>query len=193
VATAVLVVGGAIALLIVWMIVRAVRLTLAVTSGLQGRIEPVLTALRESRTPVPDEVHRLAADATTRSLLYRALRSLGHANLFPAEHASPEALAESDLVVWLLHGNELGAALDAIELVKAIDDDGPAGGRYYLFRFRTIPPHWAAGSGWMAGMAGPYEGREEGFDQPARRVFSRFEPFDTRSPEEHLAALQRAT
>jgi len=46
---------------------------------------------------------------------------------------------------------------------------------------------------WMAGMAGPYEGREEGFDQPARRVFSRFEPFDTRSPEEHLAALQRAT
>jgi hypothetical protein len=189
--TAVLAIGGALAVLIVFMIVRAVRLTLAVTSRLQGRLDPVLTAVREGRTPVPDDVHRLAADAATRGVLYRALRELGHGGLFPSQFASPETLAESDLVVWLLHGNELGVAPDAIELVKAIDvGDGPGQGRYYVFRFRTLPPHWAAGSGWMAGVAGPYGRHEEAFDQPGRRVFSRFESFDARSPEEHLAALK---
>jgi hypothetical protein len=191
-ATAVLVASGAIALVVVWMIVRAIRLTVGVTAGLAGRIEPVLAAVREGRTPLPDEVYRLAADPATRSVLYRALRALGHADLFPAAQTSAEAIAESDLVVWLLHGNELGAAPDEIELVSAIDRAGPpAPGRYYLFRFKTSPPHWAAASGWMAGVAGPYAPGEEAFDQRPGRVFSRFEPFDSRSPEDHVAVLTR--
>jgi hypothetical protein len=188
--TFMLVAGGLVAALIVWMIVRAVRLTAATTKLLAGRMEPVIAALRDGRTPPPDDVHALAADATTRSTLRRVLRDMGRGELFPQRYAGPEALAESDLVVWLMHGNELGAAPDAIELATAIDRDGA--GRFFVFRFRTEPPHWASSKGWMAGVAGPYAAGEEAFDTPAAGVFSRFEPFDSRSPEEHVAALAPA-
>ena len=179
--------GGLIGAMIVWMIVRAVRLTTATAGLLTARLEPVLAALREGRTPSPDAVHALAADPATRGVLRRALREMKRGDLFPERHATPAALAESDLVVWLMHGNELGAAPDGIELVTGIDRPGT--GRFFVFRFRTDPPHWAADQGWMAGVAGPYGEAEEAFDNPAAGVFSRFEPFDSRSPEDHLAAM----
>ena len=184
--TFMLVVGGLIGAAIVGMIVRAVRLTGATARLLAARLEPVLAAAREGRTPPPDVVHALAGNPSTRSLLRRALRAMGRPELFPTQFDTPDALAESDLVVWLMHGNELGAAPDGIELAATIDRGA---GRFYVFRFRTDPPHWAASKGWMAGVAGPYSGSEEAFDQPAAGVFSRFEPFDSRSPEEHLAAM----
>ena len=188
--------GGLIAAAIGWMIVRSVRMTLASTAALQQRIEPVLAPLREGRTPSPDEIHALAAHVETRSLLQRALRGLKREDLFPVQFATPEALAESDLVVWLAHGNELGAKPDAIEHVKTIERPVGAAGRrarYLVFRFRTDPPHWASTSGWMAGVAGPYFDRDEGFDTPQARVFSRFEAFDARSPEAHLSAMEQVT
>lgn len=191
----ILVIGGLIVALVIWMIVRAVRLTLATTHAMRARIEPVLAAVREGRTPSPDEIHDLAANAATRSLLRRALRQLGRDDLFPVRYATPEALAESDMVVWLLHGNELGAVPDDIELATTMERTAgapPRRCRYFVFRFRTRPPHWAASSGWMAGVAGPYFEGDEILDTPPAGIFSRFERFDARSPEEHLAAIARA-
>lgn len=57
--------------------------------------------------------------------------------------------------------------------------------RFFVFRFRTKPPHWAAKDGWLAGVAGPYWENEEPDLVPAG-VFSRFEAFDSCSPDEHL-------
>jgi hypothetical protein len=127
--------------------------------------------------------------------LRSALRGMHRGDL-PPQYATPEALAESDLVVWLMHANELGAPPDAIELVKTIERPAGAPGqnsRYYVFRFRTNPPHWAASSGWMAGVAGPYADGDEAFDTPAAGVFSKFEAFESRSPEDHLAAIEQMT
>lgn len=188
--------GGLIAATVGWMIVRTVRITLGSISALQREIEPVLAPLREGRTPSPDQIHALAARVETRSVLYRALGAMRRADLFPAHFATPEALAESDLVVWLAHGNELGAKPDAIEHVKTIERTIGASGRrarYLVFRFRTDPPHWASKSGWMAGVAGPYLDRDEGFDTPQARVFSKFEAFDARAPEDHLSAMEQVT
>lgn len=178
--------------IIVWTIVRAVRSTLTVMHTLGGRIDPVVAALREGRTPSPDQIQELAASAETRSLLRTALLEMNRADLFPPQYATPEALAESDLVVWLLHRSELGAEPEAVELVATIErPDEPAigHGRYFVFRFRMSPPHPKAESGWLAGVAGPYYRGDEAFDSKARGVFSDFEPFDARSPEDHLAWL----
>lgn len=60
-----------------------------------------------------------------------------------------------------------------------------------VFRFRTKPPHWAATTGWMAGVAGPYFDGDDAFDAPAAGVFSKFEAFESRSPEDHLAAMEQ--
>jgi hypothetical protein len=183
---------GLIGTVIAWMIVRTARITLRSMTALQARIEPVLAPLREGRTPSPDQIHALAASADTRSLLHRALRDMKREDLFPPQYATAEALAESDLVVWLWHDNELGARPDGIEHVKTIErPEGAPGspGRYLLFRFRTDPPHWAADSGWMAGVAGPYFEGDEAFEAPHARVFSKFEKFESRSPEEHVEAM----
>lgn len=51
--------------------------------------------------------------------------------------------------------------------------------RFFVFRFRTKPPHWAAKDGWLAGVAGPYWENEEPDLVPAG-VFSRFEAFSNR-------------
>ena len=171
-------------------------MTVASTTALHQQIEPVLAALREGRTPSPDQIHALAARAETRSVLHRALRDMKREDLFPSRFATAEALAESDMVVWLSHGNELGAKPDGIEHVKTIERPvGASGspGRYLVFRFRTAPPHWAATSGWMAGVAGPYFEGDEAFDAPRARVFSKFETFETRSPEEHVEAMAQMT
>jgi hypothetical protein len=185
--------GGVIAALVVWMIVRVARLSVAIANALHAKIDPVLAPLAEGRTPAPDQILALAADPATRGALYRTLRALKRADLFPPEYGTTEHMAESDLVVWLMHGNELGAAPDDIELVSSHQrpPDASTEGQYFVFKFRTNPPHWAAASGWLAGVAGPYLDGEEAFDAPAAGVFSKFESFESRSPEEHLSAIVR--
>jgi hypothetical protein len=191
-----LIATGLIAAMVIWTIVRSVRTTLASVSALQSRIDPVLAPLREGRTPSPDQIHALAASADTRSVLYRALREMKRGDLFPPQYATPAALAESDVVIWLAHGNRLGARPSAIEHVTTIRRPGgtfeePA--RYMVFRFRTDPPHPAASNGWMAGVAGPYYEGDEPFDAPLARASSRFEKFEARSPEEHVEVMLKKT
>lgn len=82
------------------------------------------------------------------------------------------------LIVWMI-----------VKTIERATGAEPQGGRYFVFRFRTNPPHWAAKSGWMAGVAGPYFPGDEAFDAPAAGVFSKFESFETRSLEDHLAAM----
>lgn len=66
------------------------------TKAIAARIAPVLAALREGRTPSPDEIQALAADEVTRVALYRALRSAGRGDLFPREYDTAEALGDAD-------------------------------------------------------------------------------------------------
>jgi hypothetical protein len=101
-------------------------------------------------------------------------------------------MAEADLVVWLNHPNELGSVPDEMELMASlpVPAAGSEGQRYFLFRYRMRPPHWAAENGWLAGVAGPYA-----INGPvlsgASGTFSRFEPYDSKSPEEHVRATHQ--
>jgi len=157
--------------------------------ALFSAILPILSAVESGSTVPTDQLVELARRPDTRSLLFRALHELKQSNLMPQEYASLQSIAKSDLVAWLLHPNELGAVPDEIELVKEIereeDDDPPRKYRFFLFKFRTKPPHWAAKDGWIAGIAGPYWDGQLPLHSPPC-VFSRFESIDSATSEEHL-------
>jgi hypothetical protein len=141
----------------VWRYFATISGSRKTTEGLLKRIEPVIADLESNRQPKVTEIESLAADATTRNIFYSALKHIGRSDLFPAQYRTLEAIGESDLVVWLLHPNELNAKPDEIEAVKTIEkiEDGNKC-RFVVYRFRTHPPHWASKDGWLAGIAGPY-------------------------------------
>ncbi len=61
-----------------------------------------------------DVILSLAQDLEYADLTYRALQQCGKAGLFPAECATEEYLAKSDLVHWLTYPTELGKVPDEI-------------------------------------------------------------------------------
>ena len=142
-----------------------------------------------------DKLMSLAKRLDTRSCLYRCLykEKKGWIDLFTDEYKNVEKIAESDLTVWLLHPNELGAVPDEIETVNIYERKEGSNGtsQYFLFKFRTFEPHWASKKGWVAGVAGPYIVGEEPLQSPAC-VFSRIEGFNTRTPEEHYEVMIQA-
>lgn len=174
------------------------RLWSTYTGGLRSyariaaRIESIEQSLAAGADPDPADLERFAQDRTTRRVLYDALERHQKLELFPSKYRTPEAMAEGDLVLWLDHPNELGTVPDEIELMATLPLPAPGleHQRYFLFRYRTNPPHWAAKDGWLAGVAGPFS-----LDGPAASAapgtFSRFEPFDSKTPEEHVLVIHR--
>lgn len=190
----VLVTIGAIAAVVVALI--AWRLYATIAGGrrayrrLLEEIAPVTRALAGGRDPDARDLARFAEDRATRKVLHDVLVQAGKVHLLPGERRTWEAMAEADLTAWLNHPNELGAAPDEMELTAT--RPAPDGkGHYFVFRYRMRSPHWAADDGWMAGIAGPYDLREEPVPH-GRGTFSRFEPFDSRTPEGHVEVTHRA-
>lgn len=161
---------------------------------LTRRIAAVEDRLAAGQDPDPADVERFARDRETRMVLWDALEHHGKLHCFPAMYATPEAMAEADLVLWLSHPNELAAAPDEIELMARLPVPGDRAGemRYFVFRYRTKPPHWAAENGWLAGVAGPYPAVGS-VTVPGPGTFSRFESWESRSPEEHVRMTHEAT
>ena len=188
-----------VALIVVGLILAAIgvfvvwRLWATYTGGgrsygqLAARIDSVERRLVAGENPDPADLERYAQDRATRKVLYDALEHHEKLSLFPSKYLTHEAMAEADLVVWLNHPNELGSVPDEMELMASlpVPAAGFEGQRYFLFRYRMRPPHWAANDGWLAGVAGPYA-----IDGPvlsgASGTFSRFESYDSKSPEEHV-------
>ncbi len=131
-----------------------------------------------------------AGDRGTRRVLYDVLDHQGKLHLFPKRFLTWDAMAEAELAAWLNHPNELGSPPDEMELmakVRATGADAAADRHYFVFRFRAAPPHWAAKDGWLAGIAGPYDMSQE--PRPSGSgTSSRFESFDSRTPEQHVDA-----
>lgn len=154
---------------------------------LAQRIAPVEERLARREDPNPADLERFAQNRETRKVLYDALEHHNKLHLFPQAYRTFEAMAEADLVVWLCHPNELAAPPDEIELMATVAAPGEefAGQSYLVFRYRTLPPHWAASDGWLAGVAGPYA-MEGPIPSSAPGTFSRFEAFDSRTPEDHV-------
>lgn len=133
---------------------------------------------------------RAAADPKSRSVLFDQLDGLGRFELFPARYRTQDALAESDMVSWLIYPTELNRAPDEIEqvAVRPLDTaDGIAD--LYVYRFRTFEPHWAADKGWMVGVAGPFLRRERPTTRSLGATFSRFESFEDKTTDEHINSI----
>ena len=104
---------------------------------------------------------------------------MGHLDLMPPATRTQGKLAEAELVHWLMFPTELGRAPDDIEEVMVVPmrhHAGPAD--LYVFKFRTLEPHWAASEGWTIGVAGPYLRREQPTSNSLGATFSRFERYE---------------
>jgi hypothetical protein len=197
---AILVVIGAVValavLVLVLLVLNFVRASRRQRGQREARLEPLVRSLSRGERPDPALVNELAAEPFTRRGLLDLLLAGKHADAFPPQYMTRALLAESDLAYWLAHGNELGEPPREFELVHSatVDADEPVGRvEYFLFRFRTRPPHWAADRGWMAGVAGPYRpGEEDPLTMGGTGAFSELEPFAARSRDDHVAQLHRS-
>ncbi|KAA3646433.1 MAG: hypothetical protein DWQ07_09470 [Chloroflexi bacterium] len=157
------------------------------------RMFAIISRLRKGKKVDVSELTPIAAYSETRMWLYKMLLSLDKVALYPLEYFSQEAFAESEMVDWLSFGTELGKVPDEIELMKVFElDVGTTAGKilYYLYRFRTFPPHWAAKDGWMAGVSGPFIKSDEPSPDSYGETFSTFKAWQSLTPEEHLRDIQ---
>ncbi len=158
---------------------------------LDERIEPALKAVEGNSSDVRDVIMGFAEDSATRNHLFFRLKELGKEDLFPVEYRILEMVAESDLVRWLMHPNELSNTPSEIELVQKFPvKEVTKNGTCFLYKFRSKSPDWASKIGWMAGVAGPYW--EDESPDAARGTFSEFKPFDEMTEEEHVEFLKNA-
>jgi hypothetical protein len=149
------------------------------------RIEPLLKKLESKSGIEESEIIEMAKDPAFRLALYRALEAYNLINLFPTSYLTRERGAERFLVNWLEFPTELGKAPDEIELLEKITLPSTEPLDYYVFKFRTTLPHWAAQYGWMLGVCGPYRKQSLSYDVPIR-VFSRFNGENKVDPEEEV-------
>lgn len=147
-----------------------------------------LGLLRHGYAVPADVFYAVASNPETRIRLYRALALIDRLELFPAEFASHEALAESNMVDWLVFPTELGRPPHEIELMETFTNiTGQL--NYYLFRFRTYEPHWSARDGWMAGLSGPFEISKPPPADVGEHTFSSFTHWDEKTPRGHFEAI----
>lgn len=145
-------------------------------------LNPVMQKIASNKTIKDSEVLSLVQNASLRYLVYLMLCEHNRQDLFPAEYYTHEKGAESFLANWLEFPTELGMAPDEIQLVKSVAIDDMT---YYVFKYRTMPPHWAAANNWMLGVSGPYLAETLPYDIPLR-VFSRFNTLNHISPEDEV-------
>jgi hypothetical protein len=152
----------------------------------------IASLLRLGKAVDAKHVAAVAAHAEMRNWLYQALHKRGQLALYPEKHRTQAAFAEADMVDWLTFPTELGRVPDKIELMKVVSvDTGLPGGvyDYYLFRFCTHEPHWAAKDGWMAGVSGPFRRKDLPTPASLGDTFSTFTKWESKTPEEHVGDI----
>ncbi len=176
--------------ILLWM--NAMRATIARNRRLMKLIGPVVTAVDAGHENASELVWACAKNPATRNDLYARLKVMGEADIFPEEFRTIEKVAESDLVRWLMHPNELQVAPNEIELLRQVDvAEEEKRGRCFLFRFRVEAPHWAADRGWMSGIAGPFwDGDAE--PNSGRGTFSELTSYNAMTDGEHVQCLKAA-
>jgi hypothetical protein len=154
----------------------------------------VVSLLRLGKTVEQKHIDEVASHAEMRNWLFIDLKKQGKTKLFPENYRTQKAFAESDMVNWLVYPTELNRVPDEIELMKvAAIDTGLPGGiyDYYLFRFRTKEPHWAAKDGWMAGISGPYLRSDEPTTDALGDTFSSFTKWESKTPDQHIGDTRK--
>jgi hypothetical protein len=132
----------------------------------------------------------VAEDNETRIWLFKFLKERNKLSLFPEKYKVQGELAKSDMVNWLMFPTELGTVPDEIILENVFEFDFKDGiVEYFLFKFKTNPPHWAAKDGWMAGVSGPFNKSDCPTTKLRTGTFSSFDSWEQFTPEEHIKKI----
>ena len=132
-------------------------------------------------------IEKFAENLDTRADFYELLTKFNRQELFPKEYLSFEKAAESRLTTWLEYPTELDTIPSKIELLKRVEyADNDTTFTYYVFRFKTDEPHWAAKDGWMIGVVGPYLKNSNPYDW-TKGTFSKFSKISETTPEKEVA------
>lgn len=148
-------------------------------------LSPLLAKLKTQQAIDSIEVLEIVVIPGLRHALFRMLEDFGKTDLFPAEYLSREKGAESHMVIWLEYPTELGNAPDEIILLSRVLHNADAGLEYFVFKFFSVRPLWAARNGWMIGVSGPYAALAQPYDAPLR-VFSRFNKVGSVTDEQEV-------
>ncbi len=134
----------------------------------------------------------VASNPETRAWLFEALQDAGRLELMPEHLMTQEALAESELVRWLIRDLAFGVVPSEIvrEDIVSLDTHSEIGVvDYYVFKFRAVPPDVEDDTGWLAGVAGGYRRDLTPTTQSDGQTGSAFLPIDTQSAEGHVGNL----
>ena len=186
---AITILGGGMALLFLfigWRNYATRRSSLNREKRLLELLLPILKSFEENERPDQKLINELAEDPFTRDRLYYILSENNAEDLFPEAYLNHLAAAESALVFWLNHGNELGASPTEIIFTEKRSrylENKNTDVEYYLFKFREETeeetPYW------MVGIAGPYLASEPPYTF-APGTFSTFREYDSQTPDEHV-------
>jgi len=152
-------------------------------------IKPLLLKLAANEEIPAADLLRIAKDPSLRCGLFKMLDAYNKSELFPTAYLTIEKGAEGHMVNWLEFPTELGNAPDEIEMIKKVTLEEEAID-YYTFKYRLQSPHSIKQLDWVIGVAGPYQKDAKPYDLPVR-VFSRFNPIGTITPEMEVAWVHK--
>ena len=145
----------------------------------------VLSLLRRGMAVPDDAIARVAADPATRGIFYRLTKEVGATARIPEAYRTRDAFAESDMVGWLSHPGELGQPPKAIEKMAVFEvEKGDERVVLYVWRFQS-----EESAVWKASVSGPYPVNPPEGPLSGPSTFSRFDPWDKCTAEEHASAV----
>lgn len=129
-------------------------------------------------------IEALAGDLEYANMTYHMLQQQGKTALFPAECATDEYLAKSDLVHWLTYPTELGKAPDAIEYIGKVKKLFKKE-VFHVFRYRSDSDNLdeELKNQWLIGWSSDEGGTFSNFDA--------FAPFEQDTPEKTLKMIRK--
>lgn len=148
-------------------------------------IRPLILSLARKEEINEDHIMLMVKDPSLRLPLHQILSVYNREDLFPSSYFTREKGAESFLVTWLEFPTELGVSPSEIMLDSLVTIQEENKLDYYAFKYRILPPHWAAQYNWMWGVSGPYHSESKPFDSPLK-VYSRFNQIDTIGAEDEV-------
>ena len=124
----------------------------------------------------------IANDLVYAELFYHTLKSAGKEALFPAELATEEYLAKSNLVHWLTYPTELGKAPDEIEYIGKTEIKKEV---FHIFKFKSGSDTLGDDlkNKWLIGWASDEGGTFSNFDE--------YEKFEKETPEKTVKYIKK--
>ncbi len=148
--------------------------------------EQAFKKLNSGDTLSKSEIEGFSKSIETRADFYNLLAEFNKESLFPHEYYSFDKAAESVLANWLLYPTELDTIPSTIELLKKVDYlENDTTFIYYVLKFKTEEPHWAAKDGWMIGVVGPSFKDSKPYDWVSG-TFSRLSKVNEITPEKEV-------